>query len=176
MRDLLREYPLLKRAWDLKEAGLHIFPVQPSLGRTKKAREAALIERAKLRLSEEEAGRRLDTWVVRVNEQEDLATFFQRAINMIKNWREELIRIGTTGYSNAATEAKNRYLRSLASISRGLPFETLRARLLWADANHRKYRWPSFCDDYAGEIDIETFIQLARAYVAQRQSGNEPSV
>ncbi len=172
VRDLLREYPLLKRAWDLKEAGLHIFPVQPSLGRTNKAREAALIERARLRLSPEEAARRLDAWVKQVNEQEDLAKFFQRAVNMIKNWREELILIGTTGYSNAATESKNRYLRSLASISRGLPFKTLRARLLCADANHRKDRWPSFCDDYPGEIDSETFLRLAHDYLAQRKPGD----
>jgi transposase len=174
VNDLLHEYPLLARAWNLKEAGLHIFPVQPSLGRTKKAREAAQIERAKLRLSPEEAARRLDAWVEQVNEQEDLTEFFQRAVNMVRNWREELIRIGTTGYSNAATESKNRYLRSLASISRGLPFETLRARLLWADANHRKDRWPSFCDGNAGKIDIETFAHLAYDYLEQRKHLDEP--
>jgi transposase len=169
VNDLLREYPLLARAWNLKEAGLQIFPVQPSLGRTKKSREAALLERARLRLSPEEASRRLDAWAKQVSEQKDLAKSFQRAVNMVKNWREELILIGTTGYSNAATESKNRYLRSLASISRGLPFKTLRARLLWADANHRKDRWPSFCDDYPGEIDIEIFIQLAHDYLAQQK-------
>jgi transposase len=174
LNEFLREYPLLARAWALKEAGLKIFPVQPSMGRTRKAREAALIERAKLRLSSEEAARRLDAWVKQVKEQKDLAKFFQRAVNMVKKWREELVRIGTTGYSNAATESKNRYLRSLASISRGLPFKTLRARLLWADANHREDRWPSFCDDYPGEIDIETFIQLAHDYLAQRKPGDVP--
>lgn len=105
-----------------------------------------------------------------VSDQKDLAKFFQRAINMVKNWREELIRIGTTGYSNAATESKNRYLRSLASISRGLPFKTLRARLLWADANHHTNRWPSFCDDYPGEIDSETFLQLAHDYLEQQRT------
>lgn len=171
VKELLRESPLLARAWDLKESGLHIFPVQPSLGRTKKAREAALIERAKLRLTEEEATRRLDDWVKQVKEQNDLASFFQRAVNMVKNWREELIRIGTTGYSNAAAESKNRYLRSLASISRGLPFKTLRARLLWADANHHTNRWPSFCDDHDGEIDNETFLALAHDYLAQQRAG-----
>jgi len=174
VNELLREYPLLAQAWALKEAGLDIFPVQPSLGRTRKAREAALIERAKLRLSPEEAARRLDAWVKRVKKQKGLAKFFQRAVNMVKNWPEELVRIGTTGYSNAATESKNRYLRSLASISRGLPFKTLRARLLWADANHRKDRWPSFCDDYPGEIDSETFIRLAHDYLEQRKPGDVP--
>ena len=44
VNELLREYPLLARAWALKESGLNIFPVRPSLGRTRKAREAALIE------------------------------------------------------------------------------------------------------------------------------------
>lgn len=172
VKELLGEYPLLKRAWDLKEAGLHIFPAQPPLGRTKKSREAALIERAKLRLSPEEAARRLDEWVKQVSEQRDLAKFFRRAINMVKNWPEELVRIGTTGYSNAATESKNRYLRSLASVSRGLPFKTLRARLLWADANHCKDRWPSFCDDFPGEIDREIFLQLAHEFLAQREPGD----
>jgi transposase len=172
VNELLRQYPLLARAWALKEAGLDIFPVQPSLGRTKKSREAALIERAKLRLSPEEANRKLDAWVKQVKEQKDLAKSFQRAVNMVKNWPEELVRIGTTGYSNAATESKNRYLRSLASISRGLPFKTLRARLLWADANHRKDRWPSFCDDYPGEIDSEIFIRLAHDYLEQRKPGD----
>ena len=52
VKELLGESPLLARAWALKESGLKIFPVQPSLGRTKKSREAALIERAKLRLSQ----------------------------------------------------------------------------------------------------------------------------
>jgi len=170
LNELLREYPRLARAWNLKEAGLQIFPVKPTLGRTKKAREAALIERVKLRLTAEEAGSKLDAWVKQVNEQEDLAKFFQRAVNMVKNWREELIQIGTTGYSNAATESKNRYLRSLASASRGLPFRTLRARLLWADANHRTDRWPSFCDSYDGEIDNETFLALAHDYVAQQKA------
>lgn len=169
VNELLGEYPPLARAWHLKEAGLQIFPVQPPLGRTKKSREAALIERAKLRLTAEEAGSRLDAWVQQVKKQEDLAKFFKRAINMAKNWREELIRIGTTGYSNAATESKNRYLRSLASISRGLPFKTLRARLLWADANRRTDRWPSFCDGYDGEIDNETFLALAHDYLAQQK-------
>lgn len=171
VKELLGEYPLLARAWALKESGLKIFPVQPSLGRTKKSREAALIERAKLRLTAEEAAKRLDAWVKQVSEQKDLAKFFQRAVNMVKNWREELIRIGTSGYSNAASESKNRYLRRLASISRGLPFATLRARLLWADANHRTERWPSFCDDYDGEIDNETFLALAHDYLAQRKTG-----
>jgi transposase len=170
VNELLREHPLLARAWNLKESGLKVFPVQPSLGRTRKSREAAMIERAKLRLSEEETARRLDAWAKQVSEQEDLAEFFKRAVNMVKNWRAELIRIGTTGYSNAATESKNRYLRSLASISRGLPFETLRARLLWADANHREDRWPSFCDGYDGEIDNDAFLALAHDYLAQQKS------
>lgn len=169
VKKLLREYPLLARAWNLKEAGLHIFPAQPPLGRTKISKEAALIERAKLRLSREEAARRLDAWAQQVKKETDLSGFFKKAINMIKNWREELIRIGTMGYSNAATESKNRYLRSLASISRGLPFNTLRARLLWADANHRTERWPSFCDGYEGVIDNETFVALARDYLAQQK-------
>lgn len=176
VKRLLDDHPLLARAWAVKESGLEIFPAQPPLGRTKKSREAALTQKAKLRMTAEDAARSLDDWAVLVQEHEELKQFFKRALNMIRNWREELIRIGTTGYSNAATESKNRYLRRLASISRGLEFETLRARLLWADENHRTNRWPSICDDYDGEIDNSVFVDLAYNYLAPQQSAKVPRV
>lgn len=176
VKKLLGDHPLLARAYAVKESGLAIFPIQPPLGRTKKSREAALAKRAKLRLTEAEAARRLDAWVQQVQKHEDMARFFKRALNMIRNWRAELIRIGTTGYSNGATESKNRYLRRLASISRGLEFETLRARLLWADAHHRNNRWPSFCDDYDGEINARKFLELAHEHLQNRTGDDAPEM
>ncbi len=71
---------------------------------------------------------------------------------MIRDWREELVRIGTTIYSNADTESKNHFLRLLAADSRGLESEMLRARLQLADDHGRSERWPSCFDSVKGRI------------------------
>ena len=124
-------------------------------------------------ITEEEAGRRLDEWVSSIRK-ERLESFFDQPLRMISNWRSELIRIGTTPYSNAGAESKNRYLRMLNAISRGLEFKMLRARLLWADANPAHDRWPTFCDDETGEITVERFVQLADTFL-ERNRKPEPA-
>lgn len=158
------EHSLLRQGLDAKDRGLAIFPLKPPIGRSKKAMEAAKAKRAALLMDAEEAGRRLDEWAASV---EDLQQFFGRPLRLIKKWREEIIRIGTTGYTNAGAEAKNRYLRTLEAISRGLSFEMKRARVLWADAHRRTGRWPSICDDVDGKVDLQRFVELADEFLAQ---------
>jgi len=170
VKGILDDHPLLARAWVIKNKGLNIFPEQPPLGRSKKSREAAMIRRAKLRMTEEDAAKRLYDWAKELEADPELAEYFKRALNMIRNWRTELIRIGTTGHSNAGTEEKNRYLRRIAAISRGLRFESLRARLLWADEHRHTNRWPSFCYDFEGRIDPGRVIELALAEVAHKEA------
>ena len=63
----------------------------------------------------------------------------------------------------------------LRAISRGLSIESLRARLLWADAHRRKDRWPSFCyDDEEDKIDTKRFVELAKAYIARKEAAAQP--
>jgi transposase len=167
------EHPLLRSGHEAMIRGFNIFPLKPPLGRTRKSREAAMELRLAQLMTEEEAGRRLDEWASFVRE-EGLEAFFARPLRLICNWRPELIRIGTTPYSNAGAESKNRYLRMLNAITRGLKFETLRARVLWADANPAHDRWPTFCDGETGEITAERFIQLADAFL-ERNNQPEPA-
>ncbi|MGD0098241.1 MAG: transposase [Terracidiphilus sp.] len=175
LKKIFADHPILKRGWEAKNQGLNIFPVKPPLGKTKKAREAARIERAALLMTEQEASKKLDEWVASVVKDEELKEYFKTPLNMIANWREEIIRIGTTGYSNARAESKNRYLRRLMAISRGLGFEKLRARLLWADERHRANRWPSFCyDQEEDKMDMKRFVELARAHIAKTRASERP--
>ncbi|MGA2351345.1 MAG: transposase [Terracidiphilus sp.] len=168
------EHPLLGMGWEAKNRGLDVFPVKPPLGRTKKSREAAMAKRAALLMDEQEAGRKLDEWAASIPE--ELRPFFGRPLRLIGTWREEIIRIGTTGYSNAGAESKNRYLRMLMAITHGLDFDALRARLLWADDHRRTDRWPSFCDDEEGMISMAKFVELAKAVIARNEEERtEPS-
>jgi hypothetical protein len=96
-----------------------------------------------------------------------LLPHFLEATNLISNWREAIIRIGTTLYSNAGVESKNRFLRMLEAISRGLNFEQLRARLLWADAHRRTDRWPDCFSDIEDRMTTQRFIELADAWLAR---------
>ena len=167
------EHPLLRAGHEAMIRGFRIFPVKPPLGNAGKSRAAAMEKRFAQLMTEEEAGRRLDEWVDLIRK-EGLESFFDQPLRMISNWRPELIRIGTTPYSNAGAESKNRYLRMLNAISRGLEFEMLRARLLWAETNPAHDRWPTFCDDETAEIDVERFVELADAYL-ERNNKPEPT-
>jgi len=69
-----------------------------------------MTKRAKQLISPEKAGQRLDDWVDSIDAQ--LAPHFRKATDLIRtdlieNWREEVIRIGTTPYSNAFAESKS---------------------------------------------------------------------
>lgn len=167
------EHPLLRSGHEAMIRGFNIFPLKPPLRRTRKSRADAMKKRVAQLMTEEEAGRRLDEWASSVRE-EGLEAFFERPLRLISNWRPELIRIGTTPYSNAGAESKNRYLRMLNAITRGLKFETLRARVMWADAHPAHDRWPTFCDHESGEITAERFIQLADAFL-ERNNHPEPA-
>ena len=166
------EHPLLQSGHEAMIRGYKIFPLKPPFGKTRKSRAPAMEERFAQLMTEEEASRRLDEWASSVRD-EGLEAFFDRPLRLISNWRPELIRIGTTPYSNAGAESKNRYLRMLNAISRGLNFEILRARVLWADANPAHDRWPTFCDDETGEITVERFIQIADDFL-ERNNKPEP--
>jgi len=127
-------------------------------------------------MTEEDAARALHDWANEFKEDIELAEYFKRALNMIRNWRTELIRVGTTGHSNAGTEEKNRYLRRIAALSRGLTFESLRARLLWADEHRHTNRWPSFCNDFEGRIDPEKVIELALAKISRQEAAESATL
>jgi transposase len=162
---IFTDHPLLEKAWRVKNQGLAIFPRKTSLGRSQQSRRAAMAKRTEQLMDAEEAGRRLDAWVNSIDTQ--LAPHFRKATELIENWREAVIRIGTTPYSNAAAESKNRLLRMLEAIGRGLSFEQLRARLLWADAHRRIYRWPDCFGDTEGTMTTQRFIRLADAFLAR---------
>ena len=175
LKEIFEDHPILGRGWEAKNRGLNIFPEKPPMGRSKKAREAAQAKRAALPMSEQESGRGLDEWVAFIKKDKKLQPFFESPVGMIRDWGEEIIRIGTTGYSNAGTEPKNRYLRMLAAISRGLRFKMLRARLLWADDHRRTDRWPSFCDDVKGKMTMKRFVELANAFIARKEPRSTPT-
>lgn len=165
---MCNEHPLLRSGHEAMIRGFDIFPVKPGLGKARESRIAAMEKRLAQLMTEEEASRRLDEWASFVKEK-GLETFFDQPLRLISNWRPELILIGTTPYSNAGAESKNRYIRMVNAISRGLNFNMLRARVLWADANPAHDRWPSFCDEETGEITVERFIDLADVFL----EGNE---
>ncbi len=168
-KHILRDHPSFKRAWEAKNAGLDIFPAKPHMGKTSKDRAEALAVRTAMLMSEEEAARRLDDWAASLDPA--LRDYFKTPLNMIRDWREELIRIGTTIYSNADTESKNHFLRLLAANSRGLEYEMLRARLLWADDHGRSERWPSCFDSVKGRIHAPRVFRLAAGELARRGQG-----
>lgn len=165
----LGDHPSLRQAWDAKNAGLNIFPEKPRMGKTKKARAEVIAARRANLMNEGEAARRLDDWAASLDPQ--LQEFFRTPLNLIRDWREELIRIGTTVYTNADTESKNHFLRLLAANSRGLEYEMLRARLLWADDHGRSDRWPSCFDNVKGRIDPARVFRLAAGEIARRGEG-----
>ena len=166
LKDIFVDHPILERGWEAKNRGLNIFPEKPPLGRSKRAREAARVKRLNLLITEAEAAQRLEDWVKFINKDPELKPFFRSPLSMIKNWHQEIIRIGTTVYSNAGAESKNHYLRILAAISRGLNFEVLRARLLWADERRRTNRWPSFCyEKNENKIDTKRFVTIAKIFL-----------
>lgn len=166
--EILADHPLLKKGWEAKNRGLDIFPRKPPAGRSKKARKVAAAKRIGQLMDDEEAGKRLDEWVVSIDAQ--MQQYFKRVINLIARWREEIKRIGTTGFSNANAESKNRYLRMLEAISRGLSFELMRARLLWADTHSRTNRWPTFCEEEEGKITVQRFVELADAMLERERA------
>jgi len=170
VEQLCNEHPLLRSGHEAMIRGFKIFPPKPPLGKTWKSRKMAMEMRFAQLMTEEEAGRRLDEWAGFVKEK-GLEAFFGRPLRLISNWRPELIRIGTTPYSNAGAESKNRFLRMLNAISRGLEFGVLRARVLWADFHPGHDRWPSFCNEETGEMTVERFIQLADAFL---ERNNKP--
>ena len=104
------EHPLLQSGHEAMIRGYKIVPLKPPFGKTRKSRAPAMEERFAQLMTEEEASRRLDEWASSVRD-EGLEAFFDRPLRLISNWRPELIRIGTTPYSNAGAESKNRYLR-----------------------------------------------------------------
>ena len=169
IKRILGDHQALKRAWDAKNRGLDIFPEKPRMGKTINARKEVLAKRSAMLMDEAEAARRLDDWAASLDPQ--LQEFFRTPLNLIRDWREELIRIGTTVYTNADTESKNHFLRLLAANSRGLEYEMLRARLLWADDHGRSDRWPSCFDNVKGRIDPPRIFRLAAREIAQRGEG-----
>lgn len=169
IKRILGDHPSLRQAWDAKNAGLNIFPEKPRMGKTKKARAEVIATRLANLMNEGEAARRLDDWAASLDPQ--LQDFFKTPLNLIRDWREELIRIGTTVYTNADTESKNHFLRLLAANSRGLEYEMLRARLLWAEDHGRSGRWPSCFDNVKGRINAPRLFRLAARELARIGEG-----
>jgi transposase len=163
---ILGDHPSLRQAWDAKNNGLNIFSEKPRMEITKKSRAEVLAVRSAMLMNEVEAARRLDDWAASLDPK--LREFFRTPLNLIRDWREELIRIGTTIYTNADTESKNHFLRLLAANSRGLEYEMLRARLLWADDHGRSDRWPSCFASVKGRIDPPRLFRLASREIARR--------
>lgn len=168
---IFAEHPILERAWEAKNRGLAIFPLKPPPGRSKKSRKAAMEKRAALLMTPEEAARRLDAWVASIDG--SLKPYYQRVLNLIVNWREEIIRIGTTPFSNGGTESKNRFLRMLEAVSRGLSPQVRRARLLWADAHRRTERWPECLGEVEGKMTLQQFVELADAFLARNETAEQ---
>jgi hypothetical protein len=144
---LLDDLPLLKAAWEVKNAGPEIFPHKPRASRSKAARRAANAQKASAAVPPvdmNEVARKLDEWAEMSDE---LKPYFTKALSLVSAWRPELLRIASTGLNNAKAEAKVSQLRTFNRMGRGLRFDMLRARQLWFDAFRRTNRWPSFCDD-----------------------------
>ena len=157
---VLESLPLLKEAFETKNAGLDIFPRKPKKSRSKAALKAAaaqpIAESVPL-VSVEEVARKLRRWTAMKKE---LKPFFREARNIIKDWRPELLRIVTTGLNNARAEVKVGQLRTINRLARGEKFELLRARQLWMDARRRKRRWPADCDEIEGMITLRRYFDL----------------
>lgn len=168
---IFAEHPILQKAWDAKNRGLAIFPLKPLLGRSRKSRKGAMEKRAALLMTREEAARKLDAWVASIDG--PLKPYYQRVLNLIANWREEIIRIGTTPFSNGGTESKNRFLRMLEAVSRGLSPEVRRARLLWADAHRRTERWPECLGEFQGKMSPQRFVEFADAWLARQEAAEQ---
>ncbi len=157
---LLDTLPLLKEAFEIKNAGLDIFPRKQKKSRSKAALKAAAAqpsEKSVPQVSVEEVDRKLRKWTAM---KKDLKPFFGEARNIIKDWRPELLRIVTTGLNNARAEVKVGQLRTINRIARGQKFELLRARQLWMDARRRKRRWPANCDEIEGMITPRRYFDL----------------
>lgn len=165
---MFADHPILGKAWQAKNRGLVIFPLKPPLGCSRKSRRAAEAKRAELLMTPEEAARKLDAWVASIDG--TLKPYYQRVLNLIANWREPILRIGTTPFSNGGTEAKNRFLRMIEAVSRGLDFEVRRARLLWADAHRRTERWPACLGEFEGKMTPQRFVHLADAMLAAKEA------
>lgn len=163
---IFADHPVLQKAWEAKNRGLAIFPVKPPLGRSRKSRRAARETRAALLMTPEEAARKLDAWIASIDGA--LKPYYQRVLNLIATWREEIIRIGTTPFSNGGTESKNRFVRMMEAVSRGLSPEVRRARLLWADAHRRTERWPECLGTVEGKMTLQRFVELADAWLARQ--------
>ena len=158
LKKIFGDHPLLRKGWDAKNDGLQIFPLKPKLGGSKNVRKAAEQKRVAQLMPPEEVARKLDAWDQSIDK--EVRAYYQPVIELIERWRDEIIRIGTTPYTNAGAESKNRYLRMLEAIGRGLKFETLRARILWADAHPRPDRWPECCDRIPGRITGRKIFEL----------------
>lgn len=165
---LLDTLPLLKEAFEIKNAGLDIFPRKPKKSRSKAALKVAAAQLSAEfvpLVSVEEVARKLRKWSVMKKE---LKPFFVEARNIIKDWRPELLRIVTTGLNNARAEVKVGQLRTINRLARGQKFELLRARQLWMDARRRKRRWPANCDEIEGMITPRRYFDLLDQKLAEQ--------
>jgi transposase len=106
LNDEIQDFPLLKRAYDAKEAFFAIYD--------HKSRPAA--ERA---LSEWEAGLA-----------PDLCLVFQPLLTTINNWRAEILAYWNHRVTNAFTEAANGQIKRIAHNGRGYSFPEIRTRIL----------------------------------------------
>lgn len=175
IKELLDRLPLLKAAWEVKNAGLEIFPHKPRASRSKAARREAKSQEASAAVPPvdmKEVARKLDEWA---EMSEELKPFFKKALNLVRDWRPELLRIASTGLNNGKAEAKVSQLRTFNRMGRGLHFDMLRARQLWFDAFRRTNRWPSFCDDIEGNITSRRFIEFVDAVLETRENEAAPS-
>lgn len=165
---LLESLPLLKEAFETKNAGLDIFPRKPKKSRSKAALKAAAAQpsaESVPQVSVEDVARKLRKWTAMKKE---LKPFFGKARNIIKDWRPELLRIVTTGLNNARAEVKVGQLRTINRLARGQKFELLRARQLWMDARRRKWRWPAICDEIEGMITPRRYFELLDTKLAEQ--------
>jgi transposase len=165
---LLDTLPLLKEAFEIKNAGLDIFPRKPKKSRSKAALKAAAAQPSAEFIplaNVEEVALKLRKWTAMKKE---LKPFFVEARNIIKDWRPELLRIVTTGLNNARAEVKVGQLRTINRLARGQKFELLRARQLWMDARRRKQRWPANCDEIKGMITPRRYFDLLDQKLAEQ--------
>jgi hypothetical protein len=170
LKPILRDHPTLREVWNTKNSGLDIFPEKPKMEKAKRSRAAVLAQRATLVMTEEDAKRRLKNWAESVDEA--FRGYFKTPLNLIKNWNAELIRIGTTIYTNADTESKNHFLRLLAANSRGLEYEMLRARLLYAEDHGRNDRWPICFDNKESRLTAPRVFYLAGKEIVRIHPSN----
>ena len=111
-----KNFPQLATAYDLKEAFFDIWLAE----------------------NETEALRLYQDWLKQVPA--DLLWAFQPVITAVDNWRREIFAYFSHRATNAYTEALNGVIKVANRVGRGYSFEAIRARLLFGEGLHKKWR------------------------------------